>query len=73
MKNFKDNEKSVINNYYNNKGYSFESNNYKNSLYLQGNGGNSNKVLFNIMYDNKSIINITKNVNNTIIIINLHQ
>lgn len=63
IKNFKDNEKSVINNYYNNKGYSFESNNYKNSLYLHGNGGNSNKVLFNIMYDNKSTINITKNVN----------
>ena len=63
MKNFRDNEKSVINNYYNNKGYSFESNNYKNSLYLQGNGGNSNKVLFNIMYDNKSIINMPKNMN----------
>ena len=63
MKNFKDNEKSVINNYYNNKGYSFESNNYKNSLYLHGNGGNSNKVLFNIVYDNKSIINIPKNMN----------
>ena len=57
VKNFRDNEKSVINNYYNNKGYSFESNNYKNSLYLYGNGGNSNKVLFNIMLDNRSIYN----------------
>ena len=55
--NLKENEKSVINNYYNSKGYSFESNNYKNSLYLYGNGGNSNKVLFNIMFDNKSINN----------------
>ena len=63
-KNFRDNEKSVINNYYNNKGYSFESNNYKNSLYLYGNGGNSNKVLFNIMLDNKSIYNNYNNFNN---------
>ena len=53
--NLKDNEKSVINNYYNSKGYSFESNNYKNSLCLYGNGGNSNKILFNLMLDNKSI------------------
>ena len=63
MKNFKENEKSVINNYYNNKGYSFESNYYKNSLYLYGNGGNNKNVLFNIMYDNKSTVNITKNMN----------
>ena len=49
VKNLKDNEKSVINNYYNNKGYSFESNNFKNSLYLYGNGGNSNKILFNLI------------------------
>ena len=55
IKNLKENEKSAINNYYNSKGYSFESNNYKNSLYLYGNGGNSNKVLFNIMFDNRSI------------------
>ena len=54
-KNLKENEKSAINNYYNSKGYSFESNNYKNSLYLYGNGGNSNKVLFNVMFDNRSL------------------
>ena len=54
-KNVKEIEKSAINNYYNSKGYSFESNNYKNSLYLYGNGGNSNKVLFNVMFDNRSI------------------
>ena len=56
-KNLKENEKSVINNYYNSKGYSFESNNFKNSLYLYGNGGNSYKILLNIMFDNKSINN----------------
>ena len=59
--NLKDNEKSVINNYYNSKGYSFESNNYKNSLCLYGNGGNSNKILFNLMFDNKSIYNNNNN------------
>ena len=62
-KNIKDNEKSVINNYYNNKGYSFESNNFKNSLYLYGNGGNSNKILFNIINDNKSINKYNNNFN----------
>ena len=67
--NLKENEKSVINNYYNSKGYSFESNNYKNSLYLYGNSGNSNKILFNIMFDNKSINNVNNNNNNNI---NIH-
>ena len=61
--NLKDNEKSVINNYYNSKGYSFESNNYKNSLCLYGNGGNSNKILFNLMFDNKSIYNNNNHIN----------
>ena len=60
-KNIKENEKSAINNLYNSKGYSFESNNYKNSLYLYGNGGNSNKVLFNIMFDNRSIYTYNNN------------
>ena len=63
-KTLKENEKSVINNYYNNKGYSFESNNYKSSLYLYGNGGNSNKLLFNVVLDNKSIYNNNINNNN---------
>ena len=62
-KNLKDIEKSVINNYYNNKGYSFESNNYKSSLYLYGNGGNSNKILFNVVLDNKSTYNNNNNLN----------
>lgn len=61
QKTIKEIEKSIINNYYN-KGYSFESNNFKHSLLLYGNEGNSYKKLYNINTDNK-IFNNNNNSN----------